>query len=455
VATVTVVTAERTLEIEATSIVDGAIDASGHLILTRHDGMPIDMGAVSGMQTYDGVGYSKVDAFSYIGSIDPGAVPDSSVWYDTNDVAGPISSDTKKGLVELATSAETTAGTDNTRAVTPAGLAAVPGHKVQILTENSITETAAPAAYPNGISLMALTTGSGWSVNNGFGSVMTINTETDRAVQIAYSNPGGTGTPRSWFRQYHSTNNGGGWTTWSMYDSTYSLTPGSFSQSTGLSSYPNGWSRLYCTTITSSGWDFAGKAGEVRTYTDGTDFGWQEWTKHTGGTTAGVETERWVRSANSASGWTRWRKLARDAALPDPLIATTTGAATIDSTVWADHPNNLSKTLYLPYDAIVSVELHAWLQISYVDAPSTVRVGVGHDGNDPQDSFETSSVWGNVLYDTTHGANVPGGGQHSASFTTRLAAGTHSFKVRAYKTGTGAATVSYAQMRITPIRWAE
>lgn len=309
-ATVTVVNAERTLEIEATSIVSGFVNPAGHLILTRHDGTDLDMGAVSGMQLDSGTSYSKVDAFTYVGDTDPGAVPDGSVWLDTTDVAGPFASDTQKGLVELATNAETISGTDNTRAVTPAGLAAsvaaVPGNKVQILAANANTETALPSAYPLGISQMVLTTGSGWSINSGFGSVITYRTETDRTVQHAYSNPGGTGTPRMWQRQYHTSNNGGGWTAWSQTQLLYTLTPGTLVQTTAHTSYPAGWSRMYFTTANGTGWDFSGSAGELLTYVDGTDFAKQTFVSHghTSATAPGV----WTRTASSANGWSAWAK---------------------------------------------------------------------------------------------------------------------------------------------------
>ena len=305
-ATVTVVDAERTLEIEATSIVSGLVNAEGHLILTRHDGTDLDMGAVSGMQLDSGTTYSKVDAFTYVGDTDPGAVPDGSVWLDTNDVAGPFASDTQKGLVELATNAETISGTDNTRAVTPASLAAVPGNKVQILAPNAITETAAATAYPLGISQMSLTTGSGWSVNSGFGSVITYRTETDRTVQHAYSNPGGTGTPRSWQRQYHTSNNGGGWTAWSQAQLLYTLTPGTLVQTTAFTSYPAGWSRMYFSTANGTGWDFAGSAGELLTYVDGSDFAKQTFVSH--GHTSATAPGFWTRTANAANGWSAWAK---------------------------------------------------------------------------------------------------------------------------------------------------
>ncbi len=86
-ATVTGLTAARMLAIEAASVVDGEIDVSGHLILTTHGGSTIDAGS----------------ALVAIGD----------------------ATETTPGKVELATTAETTTGTDATRVVTPAGLAAV------------------------------------------------------------------------------------------------------------------------------------------------------------------------------------------------------------------------------------------------------------------------------------------------------------------------------------------
>lgn len=304
-ATVTVVNAERTLEIEATSIVSGEVNEAGHLILTRHDGTPIDVGAVSGMQLDEGTTYSKVDAFTYVGDTDPGAVPDGSVWLDTTDVAGPFASETQKGLIEIASTAEAVAGVDTQRALTPASYSAIPGSKVEILPENANTEGALPGAYPSGPSLMVLTTGSGWSVNTGFGSALTLNTSTDRTVQIFFSNPGGTGVPRTWIRQYHPSNNGGGWTAWAQYNTLYTLTPANFTQATAMASYPQGWSRLYFTTTTATGWDFAGTAGEVMTYSE-SGYARQIWTAHANSTS--TENQVWVRTSNAINGWSPWSK---------------------------------------------------------------------------------------------------------------------------------------------------
>lgn len=82
-ATVTGMTAAAMMAIRDETIVSAAFDSTNHLILTKYDGSTVDAGVVQ----------------------------DSSV--------------TAKGLVELATTAETTTGTDTVRAVTPSGLAAV------------------------------------------------------------------------------------------------------------------------------------------------------------------------------------------------------------------------------------------------------------------------------------------------------------------------------------------
>lgn len=86
-ATVTGLTAERMLAIEAGSVVSGTINGAGHLILTKHDGSTID------------AGYALL------------AVPSATA--------------TGQGVVELATNAETATGTDTVRAVTPAGMKSV------------------------------------------------------------------------------------------------------------------------------------------------------------------------------------------------------------------------------------------------------------------------------------------------------------------------------------------
>lgn len=214
---VTSLTAARMLEIEAASVVGGLINGSGHLILTKHDGSTIDAGAVLG------------------------SVPDAST--------------TVKGIVELATSAEASALIDSARAVTPASLfplfsdldtrldgidsllvtadtrldgidtslisldgrldviEALPGNKVQTISPPS--SSASYSSYPSSVSIATLDALSGWSTpNGGLGSILTIQQGADRTVQMFYSNNGGTQTPSIYFRTYHSSGGGGGWTSW-------------------------------------------------------------------------------------------------------------------------------------------------------------------------------------------------------------------------------------------------
>jgi microcystin-dependent protein len=83
--TVEVLTKARMLAIEAASVVSGAINGYGHLILTKHDGTTVDAGSALPLM--------------------------------------PAATETAQGAVELATNAEVITGTNSTAAVTPASLA--------------------------------------------------------------------------------------------------------------------------------------------------------------------------------------------------------------------------------------------------------------------------------------------------------------------------------------------
>jgi hypothetical protein len=85
--TVLGLTAARTLEIEAASVVSGVVNSSGDLILTTHGGTDIDAGHVRA-SNYD------------------------------------VSSETAPGIIQIATTAETLTGTNALKAVTPADLTA-------------------------------------------------------------------------------------------------------------------------------------------------------------------------------------------------------------------------------------------------------------------------------------------------------------------------------------------
>jgi hypothetical protein len=255
------------LAIEAATVVGGSFDSASHLQLEKHDGTLVDAGTP------------------------------------------PDATEAAKGIVELASSAEVIAGTDALRVVTPAGLAAIPGNKVQNLTANSIAESAIYSAYPTGVSIMSLTTGSSWSLASGFGTVLTINIDMDRCTQVFYARAGGaTGLCRSWTRSYHSTDNGGGWTTWQQQMVMPTINPTGVTQSIPVGNYPQGMCRIYFTSAQSTGWDFAGKAGEVVTYYDGVDYAKQTWTSHASGSSNKPET--WIRTGNIASGWSAWTVVA-------------------------------------------------------------------------------------------------------------------------------------------------
>lgn len=257
-ATVTGATKARADAIEAEIPVSGAFNTSNHLIVTRHDATTEDFGAVNTAST------------------------------------------TQAGVVELSTDALAIAATDTATAVTPHALgahaASIPGAKVQSLTTIPL-ETAVPSSYPTGISIMTTTT---WSLNGGNGLVVTVNNGSSDCQQTFYS-PVGTGSaPQTWSRTYNS-----GWTTWGSVNMIVQLTAGSYTQTSTISTYPVGDSRLYYTAGSSSSWDFTGKAGEVWTYNDGATFARQTFTRTQGGTPS--RQEQWLRTNDFSNGWTAWR----------------------------------------------------------------------------------------------------------------------------------------------------
>jgi hypothetical protein len=262
-ATITGYTAARMQAIEDGTITTGLYDASGHLILTKHDGTQVDVGRTTAATT------------------------------------------AQSGIVELATNAETQAGTDATRAITPAGLASLSGYRVQIVT--GVTEAATPAAWPYGVSLQSVTTGSGWSLNSGTGTIVTSSISSDYTIQEFYSNTGTGGSTKSWQRSYTSAL---GWSSWAQRMLMVNLDPTAFTQTTLRGNYPVGQSRLYYTTANGTGWDFNGTAGEIITYCESDNtFGRQVFTSHVGGSSTPFQ---WFRTANAAGGWTAWQKVITD-----------------------------------------------------------------------------------------------------------------------------------------------
>lgn len=278
-ATVTGLTAERMLEIEAASIVDGHIDGSGHLILETHGGDEIDAG----------------DAL----------------------VATPNASTSQVGVLELATQTEVNTGTDAIRAVTPATLAGsslasrvTALELVGVHIISSLAESVAVTSYPLGISLMDVTAGSGWTPNGGAGLVVTYHNSNTRSSQTFYANS----NDKEWRRYYYldSLGAGPGWGPWRFQGHEENLTTTSYTQSSAVSTYPEGTSQMWITAAqaTSQGWDFGGNAGTLHTTRPwGTTDAQQYWIKGGG---SGISSTIWVRTGNSG-GWAPWKPMATEA----------------------------------------------------------------------------------------------------------------------------------------------
>jgi hypothetical protein len=264
-ATVTGMTAAAMQAIRDGTVVSGHYDSAGHLILVKYDGSQVDGGAAPGATT------------------------------------------AQAGIVELATSAETQTGTDTVRAVTPAGLASLPGTRVQILSSPP-AESAVQSSYPTGVSMMDV---SGWTPGNGFGTVVTHNVSAYRCEQTFYSATGGTSHPRAFIRHHNTADGGGGWTAWHEFAIVSTLLASNYTQATAAASYPNGRSRIWYTSANSGSWDFNGMNGEVDTYWDSTNaFARQTFTQRTAGNTTTPEV--WIRTSDNTVGWSAWKKLIHD-----------------------------------------------------------------------------------------------------------------------------------------------
>lgn len=264
-ATVTGMTAAAMQAIRDGTIVSAAFDSANHLILTKYDGTQVDGGVVGAATT------------------------------------------AQSGLVELATNAETQSGSDATRAVTPAGLASLPGYRVQIVT--GLKETDSPSAWPYGTSMQACTSGDGggWTPHGGDGTVVTESISLTRTAQIFYENSGGTASTKAWMREYNSGVGGGGWTAWAQIMLAVRLNEANFTQNTSLVSYPSGKSYLYYTTSNGGSWDFSGMQGVVETmFLTDKAYGSQIFTQHVSGSQNTPEV--WFRTSDTSVGWSSWRK---------------------------------------------------------------------------------------------------------------------------------------------------
>ncbi|AOZ64885.1 hypothetical protein SEA_MAYA_20 [Streptomyces phage Maya] len=85
-AIVTVVTADKSAQIEAGTIVGAVVDPeTTRLELTTKGGGTIDGGNTTNIRLHDGSAYPvAADSRVFVGPADPGTVPDGCVWFDTS-----------------------------------------------------------------------------------------------------------------------------------------------------------------------------------------------------------------------------------------------------------------------------------------------------------------------------------------------------------------------------------
>lgn len=330
-ATVTGLTAERMRQIEAGSIVDGKIDASGHLILTRYDETEIDAGdavvavpADAVVQHLDPTGYTNATpATSYPKGVSLLYLTDVQVasggWGFTGSGGvvhtiheGPTGNvvQTWQRIGDSTVIPEIWIRGGNgvgwqpwkkvaTTEYVDAKLAVVNGK----LPGDSIT------TYPSGLSMstMAGSTGPTWASipPTQLGTIITANGGTSRSFQLMQVEDG-----YLHFRRYRE--DVGGWRPWQKVLTEQRLAAVDYNQAKIFTGYPWGLSYLYlsATESTAGTWSFSGKFGLVTTFRYSDDFAVQTWQKHQGG--SGGQTELWQRTANTASGWSPWRVIASD-----------------------------------------------------------------------------------------------------------------------------------------------
>src|SRR5678809_1798656 len=156
-ATVQSMNLTRLTALEDATVIDGYINGSGDLILVQHDSTEINAGSAlplmpDASETVKGKVELATTAETITGTDAVRAVTPAGL-------QAKVASDTAQGIVELATSAETITGTDTARAVTPAGLQA----KVASDTAQGIVELATSAETTTGTDTARAVTPAGLS----------------------------------------------------------------------------------------------------------------------------------------------------------------------------------------------------------------------------------------------------------------------------------------------------
>lgn len=188
-ATVTGVTAEKVLAIEAQSVVSGTLDGSGNLNLVTHDGTVVPIGVVQtpvpdATTTTKGKVQLATNTEATTGTDTAKAVTSAGVAAAISAgvaAAVPAASTTVQGKVELATTAETQTGTDTVRAVTPAGLAGT----VATTSQKGVVQLATTAEVTTGTDTAKAATSAGVAAAITASATPSASTSTAGKVQLA------------------------------------------------------------------------------------------------------------------------------------------------------------------------------------------------------------------------------------------------------------------------------
>jgi len=136
------------------------------------------------------------------------------------------------------------------------------------------------------------------------------------------------------------------------------------------------------------------------------------------------------------------------AELPEPLIMVGPAVNVVTASAWGTVvPGTSSVSLTLARPAWVEVSTNAWISAPTGD----VRAGVAVSGATVEAANEMGGVvaWGSAMW-------VTNAYEHrGASKLVRCNAGTSTFALQAYTTGTGTRSVNYPHFTVKPLRWAD
>jgi hypothetical protein len=164
-----------------------------------------------------------------------------------------------------------------------------------------------------------------------------------------------------------------------------------------------------------------------------------------------LETHFATQSASVQAAITALRAAAVPAALPAPIFVKGADAQAVTVTAWGDLPNIAAASLVLPAAAWVQITVSAWTVASAGDTRVSASVsGATTLGESQGEVGGVTSAWGHVMYTN----NTTGSNQGTSVRIVRLAAGTNTIKVRAYRNGAGTNQSNYTTLAVTPLRWA-